>query len=198
MNVKRGIFRTALIVVSAMLLLAGLWGCGSPTPTPLPTATLAPTAEPTATPIPTTGPWTVAFDDLVVELVAPAEVPFGHLGFFHLAFSNAGSETLIFYHGTDLAEFIVTKDGVQLMTSWDQLSFGDISYTNELAAGKTRRFETGFNIALFEGALVDTDFEQLPVGEYEVYGVARMSSVEGEEPEQFRTPAATLRIVEAP
>jgi hypothetical protein len=180
------------------LLLTLLWGCASATPTPTPAPTATATPVPTPTPIPLLGPWVETFDDLIVELVVPEESAFSKLVLMHLAFSNAGSETLTFYHGSDLAEFILSKDGEQVMTSWDQLEFGDNRYTNQLGPGKTRRFETGFSIGLFEGVLVDGDFKPLPVGEYEVYGIAHMSDTDAGERQLFQTPATTIRIVAAP
>ena len=183
------------------MLLAVLLGCAAPTPTPTPIAaptpapTATPTPGPTATPIPVTGPWVTAFGDIVIELNTPDGVSLGGLVLFHLALSNAGNTTRTFYHGTDLAEFIVTKDGEQVMTSHNQLSFGDIRYTNELGPGRTRRYETGFTSGLFEGVLIDGDRQLLPVGEYEVYGIARMRLTKDGENERFMTPPATIRIV---
>lgn len=139
----------------------------------------------------------IAFNDIVVELNTPDEVGFQQLVLLHLALSNAGDETRTFYHGPDLAEFIVTKDGVQVMSSHDQLEFGDIQYTNVLGAGKTRRWDTGFTIGTFEGVLIDSDFAALPVGDYEVYGIAHMGLTAEGEYEQFVTPAKAIRIVAA-
>jgi hypothetical protein len=181
---------TAAVV---LLVLMALWGCGSPAPTP----TLAPTVPANATPIPISGPWVVAFDDIVVELNTPDEVGFRELLLFHLAFSNAGTETRTFYHGPDVSEFIITKDGEQVMSSYDQLEFGNIQYTNELGAGKTRRWETGFTIGTFEGLLIDPDFVGLPAGDYEVYGIAHISLTPEGEYEEFATPAKPIRIVAA-
>jgi hypothetical protein len=183
--------RWAFSAAVALLLLAALWGCATPTPTP----TLAPTA--TATPIPLSGPYVIAFDDIVVELNTPSEVGFQQLVLLHLALSNAGDAARTFYHGPDLAEFIVTKDGVQVMASHDQLEFGNIQYTNELGAGKTRRWETGFTIGTFEGVLIDSDFVGLPIGDYEVYGIAHIGLTAEGEYEQFVTPSKPIRIVPA-
>jgi hypothetical protein len=131
----------------------------------------------------------------VIELNTPDKVSLGKLVLFHLALGNAGDTTRTFYHGTDLAEFIVTKDGEQVMTSHDQLAFGDIRYTNVLGPGRTRRYETGFTSGLFEGVLIDGDRQLLPVGEYEVYGIARMGLTKDGEDGRFVTPPATIRIV---
>ena len=139
----------------------------------------------------------VAFDDIVVELNTPDEVGVREVVLFHLALSNVGDATRTFYHGPDLAEFIITKDGVQVMSSHDQLEFGDIQYTNELGAGKTRRWETGFTTGTFEGTLVDRDFVGLPAGDYEVYGIAHMGLTPEGEYEEFATPAKAIRIVAA-
>ncbi|MDA0799916.1 MAG: hypothetical protein O2826_11830 [Chloroflexi bacterium] len=193
MNVVTSMRRLAFVrwlfsAAAVLLLLTVLWGCATPTPTP----------APTATPIPSAGPWVVAFDDIVVELNTPSEVDFQQLVLLHLALSNAGDETRTFYHGPDLAEFIVTKDGVQVMSSHDQLEFGNIQYTNVLGAGKTRRFETGFTAGTFEGVLIDRDFVALPVGDYEVYGIAHMGLTAEGEYEQFMTPSQPIRIVAAP
>lgn len=179
--------RWAFSAAVALLLLAALWGCKAPPPTLEPTAT--------ATPIPLSGPYVIAFNDIVVELNTPGEVGFQQLVLLHLALSNAGDETRTFYHGPDLAEFIVTRDGVQVMSSHDQLEFGDIQYTNVLGAGKTRRWDTGFTIGTFEGVLIDSDFVALPVGDYEVYGIAHMGLTAEGEYEQFVTPAKAIRIV---
>lgn len=144
-----------------------------------------------------TGPIVVAFDDIVVELVVPEEVPFSALVLFQLALGNAGTTTRTLYHGADLAEFILTKDGEQVMTSFDQQEFGDVRYTNELGPARTRRFETGFTTGVFEGVLIDTDFQPLPVGEYQVYGIAHMGLTEPGDDEEFVTPPTTIRIVPA-
>jgi hypothetical protein len=159
----------------------------TPTATPMPGST--------ATPIPVTGPWVTAFGDIVIELNTPDGVSLGELVLFHLALGNAGDTTRTFYHGTDLAEFIVTKDGEHVITSHNQLAFGDIRYTNELGPGRTRRYETGFTSGLFEGVLIDGDRQLLPVGEYEVYGIARMRLTKDGEDERFMRPPATIRIV---
>ena len=177
----------------AGLLLLLLFGCATPIHTPTPSSTPAPTQTPVSVQL--TGPWVLVFGGIVVEMTTPAEVPYAEEVWFHLGLSNIGRGTRTFFHGTDLAEFIITKDGVQVTASHDQLEFGDVQYTNELGAGRTRSFETGFMTGTFVGLLVDDDFQPLPAGDYEVYGIARMGLVAGEEYEEFKTPIAPLRIL---
>jgi hypothetical protein len=135
------------------------------------------------------------FDDIIVEMKTPTEVPYGEEVWFHLGLFNIGPAARTFFHGSDLAEFIITKDGAQVMASHDQLEFGNTQFTNELGPGRTRSFETGFTTGSFVGLLVDDDFQPLPAGDYGVHGIARLGLAATDGYEEFKTPTSSIRIL---
>lgn len=175
-----------------VLLLLLLFGCA--TPTPAPTPTLAST--PASISVQLTGPWVLVFDDIIVEMETPAEVSFDETVMFHLGLINIGPATRTLFHGYELSEFIISKDGVQVMASHDQLEFGNTLFRNVLGPGRARTFETGFTAGSFVGLLVDADLRPLPAGDYEVYGIARLGLTAGDY-EEFKTPTAPIRILPA-
>jgi len=189
--------KTALIGAALVTLLALLAACSSPTPTPAPTATPTSAPQPTQPMFePSGGPSFIVYDDsLFVELIAPERVRVGEEVLFQMAFANVGDDVLTFYHRADLAEFIFLKDGEQVMTSHDQLQFGNLNYENRLGPGQTRRWETGFTEGGFLGVLIDAAGQPLPPGAYEVHGIARMSSADDGAYEEYATANTTFEIV---
>jgi hypothetical protein len=186
------------MVVTVLAALLSFNACASSTPTPTATPTL--TSTPAVAPTPSVfgpggGPSFIVYDTLYVELIVPDQVLVGDEVSFQLAFANIGSESKTFYHGPDLAEFILLRDGEAVMSSHDQLIFGDIKYTNTLGPSQTRRLETGFDTGTFFGVLIDEHNEPLPPGTYEIYGIAHMTSQDDGTYETYSTPETTIEIV---